>query len=90
MAKLLSCPFCGGRPNIKSVETGYYSNGDNAFIVRCTRCRIGTTPIIFGDTYTFYRGIKNKTFTQKEAEREVINIWNSREENIKAEYEGAI
>lgn len=61
--KLKPCPFCGGKAEIKYVQSGW--SYENIAYIRCTKCGASSQHL-------------NITYREKELTDKVIDLWNCR------------
>ena len=68
---LLPCPFCGGKPYLERCSRGFINaQSTKIAYVRCLQCNTRSKRVPVSDY--------GKTSQSREAEREVVNAWNSR------------
>ena len=68
---LLPCPFCGGKPYLERCSRGFINaQSTKIAYVRCLQCNARSKRVPLSDY--------GKTSHSAEAERVVINAWNSR------------
>lgn len=71
--QIKNCPCCDAQAQLKKVKQYF----DEGYRIECTRCHIGTTPVIVG-VYMHYQGIFGKSFTTTQAIAETLAKWNCR------------
>ena len=68
---LLPYPFCGGKPYLERCSRGFINaQSTKIAYVRCLQCNARSKRVPLSDY--------GKNSHSKEAEREVVNAWNSR------------
>ena len=67
MAKLLNCPFCGGKAKIRKHQIESYE-GKFFYQVRCTKCQTVRANSLFDTIYS----------SEEEAIEKAIKCWNTR------------
>lgn len=73
--ELLSCPFCGGKAELKPVRV--YSN--DGWRVVCTGCKVRTLPVLVDWPSLRQGGLDETTrYTDEEARRLSVRTWNRR------------
>lgn len=72
MGELKSCPFCGGKAEIKKGKEYYI----DAVYAHCTKC--GATMPKVPINNLFYTCGKNVTLTEEQAKMKTTNSWNTR------------
>ena len=74
--KLVKCPFCGGRGEIK------YYDGEvteiHKALIRCKKCHAMVGPINYDWPYIVFNGELNKNFNKDEAIAALVKLWNTR------------
>lgn len=68
---LLSCPFCGGRPEL-IVSPHFMNNSYNQVRIECTKCHVTTKPYMDGSD------INGHIISTSDAIKKIVDVWNRR------------